>query len=73
MGSENRQNGVGIIRVINHVTGEWGEPVQFYVKRLNYDDELSENRSVTHELRNNDIEITMSFQDFLDMSKEYAE
>jgi hypothetical protein len=70
MGTENRQNGVGVIRVINHVTGEWGEPVQFYVKRLYYDDELSETRSVTHELRNNDIEITMSFQDFLDMLKE---
>ena len=70
MGTRTDKNGVGFIRVINHVTGEWGEPVQFCVKRLNYDDELSENRSVTHKLRNNDIEITMSFQDFWDMLKE---
>lgn len=70
MGTENRQNGVGVIRVINHITGEWGEPVQFYVKPLDYDDELSENRSVTHKLRNNDTEITMSFQVFWDMLKE---
>lgn len=70
MGTENRQNGVGVIRVINRGTYEWGEPIQFYVEHLNYDDELSENRSVTHELQDNDIEITMSFQDFLDMLKE---
>ena len=70
MGTENRQNGGGFIRVINHVTGEWGEPIQFHVKRLNYDGELSENRSVTHEFRNDDVEITISFQEFLDMLKE---
>lgn len=70
MGTENRQSGVGFIRVINHVTGEWGEPVQFCVKRLNYDDELAENRPVTDKPRNNEIEITMSFQDLLDMLKE---
>lgn len=70
MGTENRQNEVGVIRIINRATYEWGEPIQFYVERLNYDDELSENRSVTHELQDDDIEITMSFQDFLDMLKE---
>lgn len=70
MGTENRQNEVGVIRIINRATYEWGEPIQFYVERLNYDDELSENRSVTPELQDNDIEITMSFQDFLDMLKE---
>lgn len=70
MGTENRQNVVEVIRVINRATYEWGEPIQFYVKHLDDDDELSENRSVTHKLQNDGVEITISFQEFLDMLKE---